>query len=339
MKKRVVFIIVIIILAIMLTSCAPLTPEELVDNAKTTWGNAYARTIKDTLTIEKLTVTAPINALLMMPRSISTLITIELSGGVIEMERKISGNTYYLEFIVRNLKGKLKGDMAEVIKKYINFDNIGDMEVRMSGKLIRDKVTLTTVVTGLDKISDGAPDKLENVIFDDKIFEPVVTSVIKMLMQQNLFGSIPSDGVIDADNNIYRYGYDNSDKINSEFMRLPKLVVDAIKDINFKTGWRTLAEILNNNFDTTDFVKIAKQYIMQDPVNISCAYTQDNNGLYFNKIESAMSMSIPKLPKYFFGQILELIGVTGIEITDDCSAQLSFNLKTDMAIDKANASK
>lgn len=339
MKKRIVIIFVIIILALALSSCVPPTSEELVDQAKTTWGNAYERTIKDTLTIENLTVTAPIKAMFKLPQSISTLITIELNGGIIEMERKIIGNTYYLDFIVRNLKGKLSGDMADVINTFINFDNIGDLEVRMSGKLLRDKVTLTTVVTGLDRISDGAPDKLENVIFDKKTFEPVVTSVIKMLMQQNLFGSIPYGGVIDTDNSVYRYGYDNSDKINSEFMRLPKLVVDAIKDINFKPGWRTLAEILNNNFDTTDFVKIAKQYIVQDPVEVTCAYTQDKSGIYFNNVQSAMSMSIPKLPKYFFGQILELVGITGIEITDDCSARLSVSLKTEMTINKATASK
>lgn len=338
MKKFIfVFIIVIIAAVLALTSCMPSTPEGLIETAKTTWGNAYGRTTNDTVKIQNVAVTAPIKAQINKSESIATLITLEIFEGIIEMERKIIGNTYYMDFVLKNLKGKFNGKYSDVINSVIKIDNLSELQARLSGKLTRDKITLKSVIINADKISDGAPSRIENVIFDEKKFEPVVTSVIKMLMQQNLFGSIPPSGVIDTDNRTYTYSYDDGDKINSEFMRLPKLLVDAIKDVNFKSGWRTLAEILNNNFNTTDFVKIAKEYIKQTPVEVLCRYDKDKNGVYFNSVETEMSMSIPKLPKYFFGQILELVGVTGLEITDDCSAVINVGLKTDMKIDKAIA--
>lgn len=338
MKKYVfVFIIVIIAAILALTSCLPSSPEGLVETAKTTWGNAYGRTTTDTVKIQNVTVTAPIKAQINKSESIATLITLEIFDGIIEMERKIIGNTYYLDFVLKNLKGQFKGEYSDIINSLIKIDNLSAMQVRLGGKLTRDKVTLKSVIINADKISDGVPSRIEKVIFDEKTFEPVVTSVIKMLMQQNLYGSIPTSGVIDTDKRTYTYSYEDGDKINSEFMRLPKLLVDAIKDINFKSGWRTLAEILNNNFNTTDFVKIAKDYIQQTPVEVVCCYDKDKNGVYFNSVETAMSMTVPNLPKYFFGQILELVGVTGLEITDDCSAVINVNLRTVMTIDKAIA--
>lgn len=308
--KIITICLLITVLVVALTACAPKDAASLVKEAENVMTKASNVTINDTITLSTLKLT-------LTETPLST-VTATLSGGNIVLKREIRGKDIDIELTATGIKLNVTPSMVNMA---INSDAFKDVTFLFRMRVREEELSYYLLINGLDKVKSDLSNKIEVTTDEVMKLDNSATEVIRLLVKQPLLGNYSSNGEYDKKKNEYSYSYTDNEIINNELTRALNMFIGL--DIDKVNGIATFIESI---FGSKDIEQIANEIVTHNKYNVLATVKNSKYGHYFNTVQSELS-STATLDNAITLNILNALGMDDYLSSDKVKATLKLSIK------------
>lgn len=308
--KIITICLLITVLVVALTACAPKDAASLVKEVENVMTKASDITITDTITLSTLKLTlneTPLNT-----------VTATLSGGNIVLKREIRGKDIDIELTATGIKLNVTPSMVNIA---INSDAFKDVTFLFRMRVREEELSYYLLINGLDKVMSDLSNKIEITTDEVMKLDNSAIEVIRLLVKQPLLGNYSSDGEYDKKKNEYSYSYTDNEIINNELTRALNMFIGL--DIDKVNGIATFIESI---FGSKDIEQIANEIITHNKYNVLATIKSSKYGYYFNTVMTELSSAVT-LDNEKTIKILDVLGMDSYLSGDRVKATLKLCIK------------
>lgn len=308
--KIITVCLLIIVLVVALTACAPKDAASLVKEVENVMTKASDITITDTITLSTLKLSlneTPLNT-----------VTATLSGGNIVLKREIRGNDIDIELTATGIKLNVTPSMVNIA---INSDAFKDVTFLFRMRVREEELSYYLLINGLDKVMSDLSNKIEITTDEVMKLDNSAIEVIRLLVKQPLLGNYSSDGEYDKKKNEYSYSYTDNEIINNELTRALNMFIGL--DIDKVNG---IAAFIESIFGSKDIEQIANEIITHNKYNVLATIKSSKYGYYFNTVMTELSSAVT-LDNEKTVKILDVLGMDSYLSGDRVKATLKLSIK------------
>lgn len=308
--KIITICLLITVLVVALTACAPKDAASLVKEVENVMTKASDITITDTITLSTLKLTlneTPLNT-----------VTATLSGGNIVLKREIRGKDIDIELTATGIKLNVTPSMVNIA---INSDAFKDVTFLFRMRVREEELSYYLLINGLDKVMSDLSNKIEITTDEVMKLDNSAIEVIRLLVKQPLLGNYSSDGEYDKKQNEYSYSYSDNEIINNELTRALNMFIGL--DMDKVNGIATFIESI---FGSKDIEQIANKIVTHDKYNVLATVKSSKYGYYFNTVMTELSSAVT-LDNEKTVKILNLLGMDSYLSSDRVKATLKLSIK------------
>lgn len=308
--KIITICLLITVLVVALTACAPKDAASLVKEVENVMTKASDITITDTITLSTLKLTlneTPLNT-----------VTATLSGGNIVLKREIRGKDIDIELTATGIKLNVTPSMVNIA---INSDAFKDVTFLFRMRVREEELSYYLLINGLDKVMSDLSNKIEITTDEVMKLDNSAIEVIRLLVKQPLLGNYSSDGEYDKKKNEYSYSYTDNEIINNELTRALNMFIGL--DIDKVNGIATFIESI---FGSKDIEQIANEIITHNKYNVLATIKSSKYGYYFNTVMTELSSAVT-LDNEKTVKILDVLGMDSYLSGDRVKATLKLSIK------------
>lgn len=308
--KIITICLLITVLVVALTACAPKDAASLVKEVENVMTKASDITITDTITLSTLKLTlneTPLNT-----------VTATLSGGNIVLKREIRGKDIDIELTATGIKLNVTPSMVNIA---INSDAFKDVTFLFRMRVREEELSYYLLINGLDKVMSDLSNKIEITTDEVMKLDNSAIEIIRLLVKQPLLGNYSSDGEYDKKKNEYSYSYTDNEIINNELTRALNMFIGL--DIDKVNGIATFIESI---FGSKDIEQIANEIITHNKYNVLATVKSSKYGYYFNTVMTELSSAVT-LDNEKTVKILDVLGMDSYLSGDRVKATLKLSIK------------
>lgn len=308
--KIITICLLITVLVVALTACAPKDAASLVKEVENVMTKASDISITDTITLSTLKLSlneTPLNT-----------VTATLSGGNIVLKREIHGKDIDIELTATGIKLNVTPSMVNIA---INSDAFKDVTFLFRMRVREEELSYYLLINGLDKVMSDLSNKIEITTDEVMKLDNSAIEVIRLLVKQPLLGNYSSDGEYDKKKNEYSYSYTDNEIINNELTRALNMFIGL--DIDKVNGIATFIESI---FGSKDIEQIANEIITHDKYNVLATIKSSKYGYYFNTVMTELSSAVT-LDNEKTVKILDVLGMDSYLSGDRVKATLKLSIK------------
>lgn len=308
--KIITICLLITVLVVALTACAPKDAASLVKEVENVMTKASDISITDTITLSTLKLSlneTPLNT-----------VTATLSGGNIVLKREIRGKDIDIELTATGIKLNVTPSMVNIA---INSDAFKDVTFLFRMRVREEELSYYLLINGLDKVMSDLSNKIEITTDEVMKLDNSAIEVIRLLVKQPLLGNYSSDGEYDKKKNEYSYSYTDNEIINNELTRALNMFIGL--DIDKVNGIATFIESI---FGSKDIEQIANEIITHNKYNVLATIKSSKYGYYFNTVMTELSSAVT-LDNEKTVKILDVLGMDSYLSGDRVKATLKLSIK------------
>lgn len=308
--KIITICLLITVLVVALTACAPKDAASLVKEVENVMTKASDISIIDTITLSTLKLSlneTPLNT-----------VTATLSGGNIVLKREIRGKDIDIELTATGIKLNVTPSMVNIA---INSDAFKDVTFLFRMRVREEELSYYLLINGLDKVMSDLSNKIEITTDEVMKLDNSAIEVIRLLVKQPLLGNYSSDGEYDKKKNEYSYSYTDNEIINNELTRALNMFIGL--DIDKVNGIATFIESI---FGSKDIEQIANEIITHNKYNVLATIKSSKYGYYFNTVMTELSSAVT-LDNEKTVKILDVLGMDSYLSGDRVKATLKLSIK------------
>lgn len=308
--KIITICLLITVLVVALTACAPKDAASLVKEVENVMTKASDISITDTITLSTLKLSlneTPLNT-----------VTATLSGGNIVLKREIRGKDIDIELTATGIKLNVTPSMVNIA---INSDAFKDVTFLFRMRVREEELSYYLLINGLDKVMSDLSNKIEITTDEVMKLDNSAIEVIRLLVKQPLLGNYSSDGEYDKKKNEYSYSYTDNEIINNELTRALNMFIGL--DIDKVNG---IAAFIESIFGSKDIEQIANEIITHNKYNVLATIKSSKYGYYFNTVMTELSSAVT-LDNEKTVKILDVLGMDSYLSGDRVKATLKLSIK------------
>lgn len=297
------------ILVLALTACAPKDAKALVKEVNNVMTKAGDVSIIDTITLSELKLTLTDTPL--------GTVTATMGGGSIVINRAISGKNIDIELSISGIELRVSPSIADIA---INAEAFKDVTVLFNISVREESLSYYLSINGLNAVISDAKEKIEIAIDEPMQLDKRAVEVIRLIVKQPLLGNYSDTGEYNKGKREYSYSYSDNKIINNELTRalnmLIGLDIDKMKD---------MATFIENIFGSKNIEGIANEIITHDKYQVLATVKSSKYGHYFNAVQTDL-ISTATLDNAISNKLLSVMGMDSFLSSDSVKAIVRLNI-------------